>query len=807
MPNNIGKLAVMIVANANGVKSGVGAAIRYLQGFAGAAAKAGAAATAGLSRALTLSGAKGLFGVLTKDLSAGLAMLTRSPLVGIGAGMFVDGLRDVIRASWMAAGGFGAIFQGLAGIMGGSLAGIAGTLWAILAPLARGGITLLGSTLAMAGGLLKPPLLAALSTFGSLLESGLQFVWQSASKVMTLGVNLVWGPLTAAGGMITTGWSRLVALFQASGIGTFVGSLATRLTGVWSRAASVIGAGFSYVWGPLTAGGGMIAAGWSMAVRLFQASGIGTFVTGLATQLAGVWQSAGKVIGAGIGKVFGGAKALVGAGGLLLKGVLGATLGVGVVAAGLVGFAPGFFEEMTGKIREFSDVGRKAKGLGVLSEDFMALTNNAKQFGLEGADVERILFKLGAMEAPKLGIGMEEWTEADKIGRLKLVADQIAAMKNANDQSAASFAVLGKQGQGALALFQQGAKGIEEWTAKQKALGLAISQTDMNKLMRVKQALPKFGQLFEGFQTKAMIAVAPVIEQAVTLAQQAMPVVTMFLDVAARGLTRFWEIAAGVGGILVDAILRVGQSVTGMSGGWDSLIDKMPSVEEAVTQAMRVTASVAALAFDAIRAGIGGVVYAWGYLTQKSAEFVPAMARGLAQVSWQVGDYAQTLGLRMEKMGLPGGAAIRQFGTELLGEASKMEKVGDQVAQQMNEMGGAAMKWGEAQINAFGEAGAAVDEFFKNLGKNQTNAGEAAESLASRMMPDYHAAGAFQFGGKEAASVQAKFRFESAFDEQRQDTAKQTLEVTKAHLEATREMARNILRLGDAFGDAALEEI
>ncbi len=463
-------------------------------------------------------------------------------------------------------------------------------------------------------------------------------------------------------------------------------------------------------------------------------SKVGTTASTITSKVGSIASSLAKGLGGGLlGALTGGAGAIAGVMTSIAGSVISAFQG-----------APDFLAGVLEKIKALAAVGTKAKSLGVMSDDFMALTKNAGRFGVEAETIEKALFKIGAMESPAMGINLDKWLKADAIGRLKLFSDRLREMPNANDRINAVGAAFGKLGVAMLPVLLQGSAAIDAFTARQRMMGLAIGPADMAKLMRAKASIPKFNDVSEGIQNKALIAVAPLIESIGNTAQRIMPSVAILVDGAGASMAKFGEITLGLSSIFGDSVKQMALPLLGMNDNLITLKASTRAFEVQMVNSMKTVALTGAVTFDLMKLGIGSMLVT-------------------------LGEFANQYRTLLAFTNIPAAQA-------LAGNAQAITEAGRKM---MGGIGGATIQ---------------VLKFFDNLDKGQKNLGDQAEQTAARMVAAYQGVAAMVQGSKEAISVEARFNTENMAD--RDKFAKAVVPVVQglAELKKVVEQARDLLR-------------
>lgn len=319
----------------------------------------------------------------------------------------------------------------------------------------------------------------------------------------------------------------------------------------------------------------------------------------------------------------------------------------GVFAGGFAGALGGkLFAEALSTTKDLTDIGKRAKGIGAGTAEFMALGQAAQKAGVDAEQFGGLLGKMQAKlggaalggEAAKalgqLGIEIDSLKGKRPDEQFLLVADAIAKVPDASQQAFFATKLFEEQGVKLLPMLTQGSGKLQEFVDKQKKLGMALSETDMAKLMKVREAMPKVQAIFEGAWNKMVVALSPILAGVATrltrLAERAQP----FIDAVVRGFELFWEIADAalteVGSAFDDIWDTVsgwlGDSLNGASA-WQTVetivVEVLKAISKGVAYVYQFGASVAAVgavivgawleAFDQVKHTIADIIR----LTQK----------------------------------------------------------------------------------------------------------------------------------------------------------------------------------------------
>ncbi|MEO8082693.1 MAG: hypothetical protein ABI780_02660 [Ardenticatenales bacterium] len=448
-------------------------------------------------------------------------------------------------------------------------------------------------------------------------------------------------------------------------------------------------------------------------------------------------------IGAGVNKsLAAGSKKGGGEGGGFLAGIAGSALAAGATIAAVTGTV----RAAIASIGEIDSQARLAEALGISTQGFMGLAAAADRFdvdtnglmeglikssaaageALKGGPQAEAFHKLGLDAQAVQGLGIEDtvYTFADALGKVQDPAERARL----------GLVLFGEEaGKKLLPLLAKGGDGIRGIVDESKKLGVALNAADVGKVRAAQAAITRAGAALQGLWNKIVVAIAPVIELgAKTLARFA-PV----FDWIGRAATAYYGIMAAIWGAVIDAI---GEAVNAL-GDWLSgvleLSGPWPSIEGVITDVLRAIVKAAAYAWDALKAGLGGVTMAVSYLVEGFG--------GLVEALGGVVDLAKNLPDDLRPDWLDGlGAGIDQFAAKTKGAAEDMRG------------------WGERQMNAFGENATLVDAWFDRL-KAKKDAVENINPKIGTVDPGkYSPNNALVKGTKEELSARIKAEFGGA---------------------------------------------
>lgn len=256
-----------------------------------------------------------------------------------------------------------------------------------------------------------------------------------------------------------------------------------------------------------------------------------------------------------------------------------------MAAGGFAGAAGGkLFADALETANHLADVGRQAKGIGAGTAEFMALGKAAERAGVQADEFGKLLGKMGTKNAAaQLGQGSAKalgllGLQVEKIAGMRpdqqfvAIADAISKVADPSMQAYLATQFFEEEGAKLVPMLQKGGAELTAFIAKQKQLGTALGESDIAKLEKVKQAMPKVQAVFEGAWNKMVVAVAPLIEgiasRVTRLFERAQPGIDLFVHgfetVSLVVIAVFDEIAGVFDSIVATASDWVGTMFSGL---------------------------------------------------------------------------------------------------------------------------------------------------------------------------------------------------------------------------------------------------
>lgn len=433
---------------------------------------------------------------------------------------------------------------------------------------------------------------------------------------------------------------------------------------------------------------------------------------------------------AAAGAVSGGASSLLG---MAKGGLAGAALGIGM--GGASGVVSG--------VKDLAGQGRSAKALGIDSAQFMGMSKQMAALGVEGEGVQKVFGHLGkaaieasegnhqlAAEFSKLGLTGKELTGLSLDQQFLKVSTAIGQLPNSAQQAQMAMSLFGKQGMALLPMIEKGGPAIQKGIDKAKMFGTALSQVDMDKILRAQQSLPKLGMVFDGLKNKLLVSMSPVIEVISTKLSSAMERIAPALDWIGRAISKHWSIAAevigGVINLVVEGVSAFGDWIGEMMG----FESASTSIEKVVTDVWYTVAKAISYVWDVLKAGAGVFAYIGSYV--------------LKFYSWVVDTFKDTIKSLFEIASkLPDSLGGEWFG--------KQAKNIDGLSKRMDIAADKMRNWAKDSIMGIGNSSNEVDAFFNRI---QTKKQEEIET--KKLVGEIKKSNAYEYKGAAAAIMGSK---------------------------------------------------
>ena len=441
-----------------------------------------------------------------------------------------------------------------------------------------------------------------------------------------------------------------------------------------------------------------------------------------------------------------------------VEGKLSGLFGGGIkFAAGMAVFQ-GVSSLVTGAISKFGELkdsidasAKAARRLGISTETFQGLQHAASLSGVKAEQFGEALNKLrgkvaGPLDEALYGLADRYAGMTDPLQRAKLLTEQF-----------------GETGIKLSSLFEGGKDGLKDMVAEAKKLGFALSDKDAALVEKANDSMERAKKSIEGLWQKVVVALAPAFEFWGKIITKVMAKLAPVFDWISRALDAYYTVASAV----IEEVIMLVEEAISTIGQWTESIfgsaDSWPTIQEVVTSALKAIAKAGAYAWDAIKAGVGAVAIAIGYVVEHVFTRLVGAFHEVAKLAKNLPD------------------SIRPTWVD-----GFVDGVGR--ARAAVDAGGKGMQdWGKRQINGFGQSAARVDAWFAKLGKKRVEdvKAEVAE-LNNLADPKYTAVGAALEGSKEAYSIEARFKTEVLFKKDKE--AKQLEAINK-----TNELLRHVV--------------
>jgi hypothetical protein len=475
-------------------------------------------------------------------------------------------------------------------------------------------------------------------------------------------------------------------------------------------------------------------------------------------------KSVGSNMGSSIVAVGGGGLAAAGATiGTLIGGpagtALGGAIGSGVGAA--VSAGAGFFEDATKSVKELAAQGKVAASLGVSSDQFMGLGLAAKKAGV---DQEQFAAVLGKMEGKVAQAAAKGGAYAESLSSIGLSAKQVAGMSadqqllaistaistlpDAGQKAAAAIELFGEQGTKLLPMLTQGGAKLQEFADKQKSMGTAIGDGDMEAVSKAAAAIPKVQAQFDGLWNRIVVGVAPVIEAVGGALTQAFDAVRPIIQWVGDAGQMYFQVWGAVLQVVVSEVIEVATSIAKWAGEFTGLSGSMTSGGDLVFMVMKKIGVGAAYVWDALKAGTG-------VMAQVAGKIVEGFGKVLDVIE-------SAINLAKD---LP--EAIRPKFVDSWGKGiADLKKESAKVAEDL-------AKWGQEKVGELGTSAPKVEGWFDKM-KAKLDAKPAPKVRDPIATPEDEVkagadsdrsklGGAFSKGSHEAYQVESRFKAEGMF--------------------------------------------
>jgi hypothetical protein len=475
-----------------------------------------------------------------------------------------------------------------------------------------------------------------------------------------------------------------------------------------------------------------------------------------------------------------------------ISGMLSSFGAPGKIAGGAFAVLTGggkLFSDAVKTINDLSKVGKQAQSIGVASDQFMGLGAAVKRVGI---DTDTFTARLARMSSAisdgtpaasealkKLGLDAANLKGMSPDKQLLTIAD---AFKNTGDQGAKASAaqhLFGKSFVDMMPVLSQGGAALQAFIDKQKEMGNALSNKDMDAVQKAKAAMPKIEAAFSGLWNKTVVAMAPLIEIVGTALSKIVAKLQPVFDWIARADKVLFGVYGAAIGEIIDAI---GDAI-GAVGDWAKAIfdfgGEWPEVGDVVMKVLQTIAEMGATVADVTRAAIGAVAKGMGWIGGKLLDLRDAI---------------KTL--------------IRDtIPEDLMPDfAKKLLAADDMATAVFRDLCKGMENWGERQMDAIGNWTLQTGEWFKKLRRQKQ---ELDKDFIGPPVPQqqaafqYHANTALEFG--TSADLSARIRFE----QEGVDIQKDIKKATEATAENTKKVADLIAKtpgLGPIGYLAALRE-
>jgi len=253
---------------------------------------------------------------------------------------------------------------------------------------------------------------------------------------------------------------------------------------------------------------------------------------------------------------------------------------VNFLGLSLAGAGGGLLGGLTGAGVAFAKTGSEIADLsartGVAAESLQGLLFAARQTGASADDLEAGLRNLSktitradedgrsAAEAlARLGISTDELVGLAPDDAFRRIADSLAAIDDPAKRSTAAMAVFGKAGTKLLPTIENGARGLDDFAARAKDLGIVLSNDAVKMADALGDALDEARDAIRGLVNAAGSSLAPALLKVVEAITSITAGLSKYVAENPRVVTNFALLAGGVVGVGV-ALVGVSTALSGL---------------------------------------------------------------------------------------------------------------------------------------------------------------------------------------------------------------------------------------------------
>jgi hypothetical protein len=387
-----------------------------------------------------------------------------------------------------------------------------------------------------------------------------------------------------------------------------------------------------------------------------------------------------------------------------------AAAGVAAVAAGVVA-AGAAVAAAVPRIKELAATARTGRALGLDPQAFGGIAAAAARFEVDQKALLEGLVDMSGRAADALSNGTGVMGQAfaslkldpkqfQTLGierQLYTLTDALAAMPDAGERARLTLKFFGEDvGKQLLPLVVEGGAGIRRLADEARAAGVVLTADQQGRVDAAAAAVARAEAVLQGGWNKLAAAVAPLTGVAADALSALQPV----LDWAARAITPVATFGAAVA-------RAVGQAVAAVAGwaGQSLGVERWPTVEAAVTSALRGVTEHLARTADQARATAGMMSIGFGSLLGVLADVVGGLGRVAAAAA-----NASSAAAKALKYGAAAVAstinptaalALATLPTDLVGPAA--EAAAKAAEAGMRRAADAATAWGRTQVGAWGQ--------------------------------------------------------------------------------------------------------
>lgn len=426
--------------------------------------------------------------------------------------------------------------------------------------------------------------------------------------------------------------------------------------------------------------------------------------------------------------------------------------------------------------QKFSGIAGLAKSTG---EDIKEFTESLVTMGKMGAEAAAGTGQVSQQAFKEMGINAKEFIGLSVDQQFMKVFESLNKVSDPLTRVRNMMVMFGEDGGKYLlpllskspAQLQAMAKGFEQSEAK------------MRSMAKAQTAIGAVKTAFDSVWTTLIANLAPVIELIANRLVKNIQFIAPAVEWVSRAFATHWGFILDVVGEVVDGIFEVVGVVADFIGELLGLGNTTMTIEQVITEAWHGIGTAVAYVYDGMKAGVGVVSIALGFLITKFAEVAKNFADLRASILNGMADAADAVG-------------STETAAALRASVADVERLYEGIGKAGEKM----QKWGQGTLDNFGNSAKDVDKWFDKRAKKAEEA--AKKGVAGGKLDNtpefklkYTKNDALMKGSAEGISAEIKYKTEAMFSKPK-DVEKQQLnkleEINKGILATVTQLKNSI---------------